>query len=104
MTEHLDTGRYARNRFAAHSAENETLRWISKTAASRLWLQPASLWVEGDGVKVELLVGAPKDESNRKMVFVESEADRPKRILNSRDVTEGDHQIEIFVRSRLSPE
>jgi len=101
VTEQLDRSRDTRNRIASYSAEDEALRWIPKCAAPRLRLHAAAVWVEGDGVKVELFVGAPKDKPNRQMVFVEFEAERPKRLLDSRDVTDGDHQIEVFVRSRL---
>jgi hypothetical protein len=104
MTEHLDVGGYTWNGLASNSADDEALGWIPKRAAPRLRLHSAALWIESHGVKVELLVGASKNEPNRQMIFAKPEAERPKRLLDPRDISEGDHQIEVLVRSRFAPE
>jgi hypothetical protein len=38
------------------------------------------------------------------MVFVQSEAERLKGVVNSRNVAECDHQIEVFVWPGLAPQ
>ena len=65
MTEELYGCRDARNRFAPHSAKDEALGRIAKEPTAGLRLQPTAVRVEGDGVEVELLTGAAKDETNR---------------------------------------
>jgi len=55
-------------------------------------------------VEVELLTVALEHEANRKMIFAQPEAERPKRLVDSRNVAKRDHQIKVFVGPRFAPQ
>jgi hypothetical protein len=54
-------------------------------------------------VEVELLAVAPEHEANRKAILVQPEAERLERFVDSRNVAERNHQIEVFVRPAFAP-
>jgi hypothetical protein len=88
VTEHLHWCGDARDRHAAHLARDEALGRIAKRPTTRLRLNTASLRVESDRVEVELLALAAEHEPNREMIFVQSEAERLKDLVDERDVAE----------------
>jgi hypothetical protein len=84
---------------------NEALRRVAKDRAAWLRLQAATLFVKGDGVEVESLAGRrAKNEPNRKVVFMQSEALRIKSCLDALNVDQRNDQVEILVLACLAPE
>src|SRR5262245_11678058 len=104
VAKHLHRGRDARNRDSTHLSDDEALGRVAKGTTARLRLNPATLRVEGDGVEVELLAVAAEHEANRKMIFVQREAERPERFVDSHNIAERDDQIEVFVWPGFAPQ
>ena len=104
VTEDLHGCRDAWNGCALDPPRNEAFGRVPKRPAPRLGLHPAALGVEADRVEVELLPVAPEHEPNRELVFVQHEAERPKRLVDSRNVAQRNDQIEVFVWPGLAPQ